>query len=159
MFWNLLAVFSAGLGGAGIALFLRKIIKRLPKWLIPCFAGIAMLAMQISSEYYWYPNSLKQLPQESHIIAHNDEKQWWRPWTYIFPVTDRFIAIDTTNLKKQGDDNIHALLYFITRFEAAHTAIIEINCKTDEAYLNQQGLSQTSPLFAPLKTSLCTNNL
>ena len=55
MIWHLVATFSAGLGAAGIAFLLRSLSKqKLPKWIIPAFAGIGMLGYQIYFEYNWF---------------------------------------------------------------------------------------------------------
>ena len=48
MLWTLLAIVVAGLGAAGIALLLRKLTRnKLPRWIVPLFGGLGMLANQV----------------------------------------------------------------------------------------------------------------
>jgi len=72
MFWELIATVFAGLGGAGIALLLRKLTKQsTPKWLVPVFAGGAMLGFQIQGEYDWYDHQASLLPEGVVVVKRS----------------------------------------------------------------------------------------
>lgn len=52
MFWTLLTAFVAAFAGAGVGLALRHLSgKRLPKGIIPVFAGLGMIASTVALEY------------------------------------------------------------------------------------------------------------
>jgi hypothetical protein len=102
MFWELIATVFAGIGGAGIALLLRKLTKQAaPKWLVPVFAGGAMLGFQIQGEYEWYDHQASLLPEGVVVVKTVQEEAPWRPWSYVFPQTMRFIAADVANSAKK----------------------------------------------------------
>ncbi len=95
MLWELIAVFVAGFAGAGIMLVIVKGSRgRLPRWLVPVAAGAAMLAATIANEYGWYGRTQAALPGGFTAIAVNEQRVFWRPWTYVVPMVDRFIAVD-----------------------------------------------------------------
>ncbi|GAA0837502.1 hypothetical protein GCM10009112_32220 [Marinomonas arenicola] len=122
MFWELIATVFAGIGGAGIALFIRTLSKKkAPKWLVPTFAGLAMLGFQVHGEYNWYDHQKSLLPNGLVVIKAVQEEAPWRPWSYVYPQTMRFIAADVSNSAKNKVDSDLVLvdLYF---FERRHLA-------------------------------------
>jgi hypothetical protein len=97
MFFTLIAVIFAGLAGAGVMLILRKVLRgRLPGWAVPVGAGAAMLATTISSEYSWYERTVASLPTGVEVLQTRETRAFWRPWTYVVPMVEGFIALDTT---------------------------------------------------------------
>ena len=131
MFWELIATVFAGIGGAGIALLLRKITKQnAPKWLVPVFAGIAMLGFQIQGEYDWYEHQASLLPEGVVVVKTVQEEAPWRPWSYVFPQTMRFIAADVANsAKNKIDPNLVLVdLYFFERRHMAKRVPQIIDC-------------------------------
>lgn len=95
MLLELIATLFAGLGAAGIALFGRMITaKRLPRWTIPAFAGAGMLGFQIYSEYSWFNHQASLLPDKVVVVKSVSESRPWKPWTYLYPQTVRFMALD-----------------------------------------------------------------
>ena len=118
MLWELIATVFAGLGAAGIALLLRKLSKnRAPRWLIPVFAGAAMLGFQIQSEYSWYQHTASRLPAGVVVIKKIEQQTALRPWSYLYPQTLRFIAADVNNASQNQLNNQIMLvdLYFFQR--------------------------------------------
>ncbi|MGH1415868.1 MAG: hypothetical protein ACRBB0_20450 [Pelagimonas sp.] len=133
MFLELIAVFIAGFAGAGAMMLLAKLTGgRLPKWLIPVGAGAAMLAAGISSEYSWYSRTSGNLPEGIEIAQTGESKAMWRPWTYVFPMTNRFVAADIGN--KQANSATEGLflvdLYFFGRWQAVQVVEVMVDCKT-----------------------------
>lgn len=122
MLWELLATVFAGLGAAGVALALRAFTrKRLPVWTVPAFAGGAMLAFQIFSEYTWFAHQKSLLPEDVSVVLTVEETAIWRPWTFLYPQTVRFIAVrvGAGAVNKINRDLVMADLYLFERRMAA----------------------------------------
>ncbi|WP_210395745.1 hypothetical protein [Motiliproteus sediminis] len=121
MIWNLVALVFAGIGAAGIGLTLRSLSrKKLPKWIVPVFAGIGMLSYQIYSEYTWYEHKQAQLPPESEVIATQQGQMIWRPWSYLYPLTTGFTVLDSSSFKvTQVQDDLVAE-FVLYQFERSH---------------------------------------
>lgn len=144
MLWTIIAIAAAGLGAAGIALILRHLSgNRLPKWLIPVFAGAGMLAYQISWEYSWFEHQSARQPQGALIIATEQNPEIWRPWTYHIPMTNAFTVLDTSNINQRviGNDTVVEMMLY--RFEKQH-----VDRVTAQAYL----LNCTTAELVPLKS-------
>lgn len=131
MLWELIATVCAGLAGAGIALFIRKLtFKKAPKWLIPTLAGIGMLTFQIQSEYSWYSHQASLLPNGVVVVKTVEEQTPLRPWSMLYPQTTRFIAADINNAA-QNDMNQDVYLvdlYFFERRLSAKRVTQVIHC-------------------------------
>lgn len=131
MIWELVATVFAGLGGAGIALLIRKLSKQTaPKWLVPVFAGLCMLGFQIQGEYDWYDHQASLLPEGVVVVKKVQEEAPWRPWSYVFPQTMRFIAADVANsAQNKIDPNLILVdLYFFERRTPAKRVPQVIDC-------------------------------
>ena len=95
MLLEFLAVIVCGVAGGGIGhLLLRLSGRRLPEWLTPAGAAAAMLAMVIYLEYSWAPRYQAGLPDDIVVVSKNQHSSWFRPWTYVVPLTNRIIAVD-----------------------------------------------------------------
>lgn len=138
MIWYLIAAFSAGLAAAGIALILRKISgQRLPKWIVPAFAGIGMLSYQINIEYSWFEHKLEKLPEGSVVISTEAPGSIWRPWTYFVPMTSSFTVLDTAGLNTRPVGDHRVAEFALYRFEKQFTDQVAkqffvLNCNTRE---------------------------
>ncbi|WP_458525556.1 hypothetical protein [Onishia taeanensis] len=138
MMWHLIAAVFAGLGAAGIALLLRTLSgKRLPRWIVPVFGGLGMLGYQIHAEYTWFEHKQQQLPASARVVASERSEVFWRPWTYLFPMTTAFQVIDRENLigRQAGDDRLVEFIRY--RFEKqaidrVTTRPYLMNCTTRE---------------------------
>lgn len=174
MLWELIATLSAGLGAAGIALLLRALtLKKLPNWIIPVFAGAGMLGFQIYSEYNWFDHQRSLLPQGVEVVRTAKESSGWRPWSYLYPQTMRFIAADVKNaaINQQNDALVLVDLYFFERRMSARRVPQVIRCDeharadfTEELVIPQPGAPLTAgwhKLTAddPLLQLLCHNKL
>ena len=94
MLMELLAAFSAALAAGGGAYLLRRLVPALPRWLVPAAAGAAMLFVTISLEYSWFARTARALPERVEVALADESRAPWRPWSYIWPQTSRFIAVD-----------------------------------------------------------------
>ncbi|WP_111655694.1 hypothetical protein [Isoalcanivorax indicus] len=138
MIWHLVAAIFAALGAAGIALVLRMISgKRLPRWIIPVFAGLGMLAYQIHFEYTWFEHKRQQLPATADIISSEQESMLWRPWTYAFPMTVAFSVIDRDSIVSRTVNDQPLVEFIFYRFEREYIERLNhqrylMNCATAE---------------------------
>lgn len=100
MFVELIATLVAGLAGAGLVLLLNRVLGgRLPRWFAPVAAGAAMIATTIANEYGWYDRTRQTLPEDVVVAQTVESKAFYRPWTYIVPFVERFVAIDMASLQ------------------------------------------------------------
>lgn len=94
-----LGAIVAGFAGAGVMMLVNRVTgRRLPGWSALVAAGAAMLGMTVYLEYDWFDRRSAQLPDGVEVVWHNADRQLWRPWTYVFPLTTRFIAMDVENV-------------------------------------------------------------
>ncbi|WP_291727153.1 hypothetical protein [Leisingera sp. F5] len=131
MFLELIAVIFAGIAAAGVVMLLGKFLGgRLPRWLAPVAAGLAMIAATITSEYGWYPRTAAALP-DGLVVAETVENQsFYRPWTYAVPYVDRFAALDTATMKTHADHPQIYLgeLYFFGRWAPVSKLPVWLDC-------------------------------
>lgn len=138
MVWNLVATVFAGLGAAGIALILRSLTrKKLPKWIVPVAAGLGMLGYSIYNEYTWFEFKTSQLPEGSVVVSYEANSMIWRPWTFLFPMTDTFTVLDRNSVAHQVTDDGTLAQLVLYRFERSYTDHVEhsvhlLNCEKGE---------------------------
>lgn len=95
MIMEFLAVIVAGFGGFGVAHLLHRLSRRnLPDWIVPVGAAAGMLFMLVWLEYTWAGRFEAGLPDEVIVVSNNEHRIWYRPWTYIVPLSTRITAID-----------------------------------------------------------------
>lgn len=100
MFVELIATLVAGLAGAGLVMLLNRVLGgRLPRWFAPVAAGAAMIVTTIANEYGWYDRTRQSLPEDVVVAQTVESKAFYRPWTYITPFVERFVAIDMASLQ------------------------------------------------------------
>jgi hypothetical protein len=135
MFLELIGVIFAGLGGAGVMMLITRLTgNRLPKWIIPVAAGAAMLGTTISSEYSWFARTSGNLPEGLEVVQTVENTAMYRPWTYLFPYTDRFVAVDQGNVRANTDqpELFLANLYFFGRWSTVQSVEVMVNCDTGQ---------------------------
>lgn len=138
MLWTILAIVISGLGAAGIAMLLRKLMgNRLPKWIIPAFGGLGMLAYQIYYEYSWFEHQLQRQPAESVLVASETGEVFWRPWTFFWPMTTAFTVLDSKSLMREEGSGNSVVAFNLYRFEKQHVDRVShqphlLNCTTAE---------------------------
>lgn len=99
MLMDLIATITAGAGLAGVVMALRYFSKgRLPKYTIPAAIGAGMLLFSVWNEYSWFPRVQAALPEGVVILSAPEDRVAYRPWTYLFPVSTRFVALDRTSM-------------------------------------------------------------
>ncbi|MEM8852196.1 MAG: hypothetical protein AAGD34_00760 [Pseudomonadota bacterium] len=103
MLYELVATIAAGFLGAGVALIARRMVRSLPRWLVPIGAGSAMLIVAIALEYSWFDRTRAGLPDGVEVAMTRDNRAFWRPWTYLYAFVDGFIAVDKGSTRNHAN--------------------------------------------------------
>jgi hypothetical protein len=131
MVFDFLAMFVIGVGAASLYMTLKLVLKdRLPRWGLPAVIGAAMLIFSVWNEYSWFSRSTAALPDEVEIILVPEDRSLWRPWTYAFPVTSRYMALDGTSLRVSPVNAAfrQADLIFVERWVGTQRVPIAFDC-------------------------------
>ena len=105
MLMDLIATAAAGAGLVGFVIIARHLSGgRVPKWAIPAAIGLGMLIFSVWNEYTWYYRTTTALPEQVIILSSPSDKVFYRPWTYLFPVSTRFAALDRTGMVKSMEN-------------------------------------------------------
>lgn len=104
MLFILLGTFVAGIGAAGMVIVLYKFIlnRPRPKGAVPIAAGCAMILLQIVLDYGWYSRATADFGNDVVVLQSAQGTSPLQPLSYIFPRTDRFLAIDKTSLQSNA---------------------------------------------------------
>lgn len=132
MFLDFIATVAAAFAAAGIVLFLIRVLRiRLPKWILPLAIGGAMLGYAVWSEHSWFPRVAAALPPTVEVAWKNEDSAWWRPWTYVVPLTSRFIAVDRASIKTHEAAPAQRLvnLLLIARWQGTVTVPVLYDCE------------------------------
>lgn len=104
MFVELIGTLVAGVAGAGLVMLINRALGgRLPRWFAPVAAGAAMLATTISNEYGWYDRTKESLPEGVVVAQTVESTAIYRPWTYVKPFVERFVAVDVASIQTHPD--------------------------------------------------------
>lgn len=104
MLLEFIATIAAGFGLAGLALTLDIALRRrLPQWIVPAAAGAGMLLMTIWLEYSWFERTSGTFPDGVEVASTHQVRSWYRPWTYVVPLTNRLIAVDRRFDRRHAD--------------------------------------------------------
>jgi len=131
MLLELIATVVLGLGAAGLLMALNVISgKRLPGWMVPAGAGLAMLIFIIAMEYSWATRTEGGLPQGVEVASLSSESMWYRPWTYVRPLGLRMVAVDTRrNRHHPGQpDQVMTTIMLLGRWMPVHEIPVVFDC-------------------------------
>ena len=104
MFFELIGTIVAGIATALLFWAINRALgRRLPSWLGPVSAGIAMLLATISSEYGWFERTKATMPEGMVVAQTVEEQVFYRPWTYANPFVSRFVAVDQAAMRTHPD--------------------------------------------------------
>ena len=100
MLMQFIAAFAAAIMGAGVAMILRHLTGgAIPRAAIPVMAGLGMLIMTIWNEYSWFTRTKASLPEGVEVIQTQEHTFWYRPWTFVYPFIDQFMAVDRATVR------------------------------------------------------------
>jgi hypothetical protein len=128
---NLITMAAAGLLAACIVYAANHMSgRRLPKWSMPAAIGAAMIAVSIYGEYAWFGDEVAKLPATSEVVLNVQSSAPWRPWTYLAPITNRFIAMDrATRVRSEENPNLVAAeVTLVQRYTASYRVPLAFDC-------------------------------
>lgn len=130
MFFELIATITIGVGAAGVAMLARRLSgRRLPGWLTPVAAGAAMIGFVLWAEYSWYGRTVAALPDGVEVASANESRQFYRPWTYVAPLTDRFIAVSPASTNPALPGQRLVSIYLIGRWSPNYSFASVLDCE------------------------------
>ena len=122
---HLLATFSAGICAAGaVILAYRTFGRKAPRYLPPLLAALAMIGYNVWDEYTWAGRTIAALPAHIEVVETYGDSAPWKPWTYAFPETVRFVALDTASLRRNERLPGYVLAEFILVARRSPTAAV-----------------------------------
>ena len=100
MFFTLISTFILGFAAGGLVFILNRWTgNRLPSWMVPATAGLAMLTFAVWSEYTWFLGQENGLPPGMEVVRTFDNPSMLQPWTYLVPRVGRFVALDRNSIE------------------------------------------------------------
>ena len=139
---ELIAAIALALGTAGIVILLRKLSGgRIPKIMLPASVAIALVSFAVWGDYSWSARTVAAMPERVSLVETVSHSNAWRPWTYAFPVTERFVAADMGGLRRNGEtpDLVLVDLLFIERRMDTRRQPVLVNCRKAETALVSGG--------------------
>lgn len=116
---ELLGVIAVGIGAAAVLYALLHAARKAgfapPRWLLPAGIGLAMVGYSVWNDYAWYDRAKGRLPADAQVLLTGTEKMAWAPWTYLFPITTRFAAVDPSSIQRSGADAATAQITLVER--------------------------------------------
>lgn len=144
---HLIAVFISGICLGGMAYLLRKLSRnRLPSWIVPVSASLAMFGYLAFYDYSWFGHKtrLVQATQPNALIF--DEKRgrsFFKPWSFVNPAVSSFMIFDG-QAKTEVQNGSLIAEYFLYEFikdpiEKQQVYMVILNCSSLERATLAQG--------------------
>lgn len=131
MVLELIGAIMVGVGAGGVAHMLVRLGRgRLPGWLVPGAAGAAMLGYAVYMEYSWAGRIVDQLPAEATVVSQNSITSWFRPWTYVWPLTNRMTVLDHRFDRRNPahPDLVISRVVLLGRWEPGRPVPVVVDC-------------------------------
>ena len=144
---ELIAAIVAAFAFAGLAMMARKLAGgRLPRWLVPAAAGLGLLSFTVWSEYDWFSRVSGALPAGVVVVHAEAGATPLRPWSYLFPVTTSFVALDSsaTVAHPEAAGLRMARLYSFTRWRGVTEGLMIVDCPGARQVLVTEGVAVTA---------------
>jgi hypothetical protein len=127
---ELLAAFFVAVTVGLIVWALGRWVPGMPRWIMPAAAGAALVGYTIWSEYSWFGRVSAELPAELEVVVIQDEVMPLRPWTYLAPITMRFVALDhRKTLAHPEATNLRMVtLYSFARWKPVAEGLMAVDC-------------------------------
>jgi hypothetical protein len=141
----------------------------LPQWSVPFAAAVGLIGFTIWSEYSWFTRVSAELPPEVEVVVVEDEAMPLRPWTYLAPITMRFVALDhrKTLAHPQKAGLRIVTLYSFARWKPVAEGLMAVDCSGGRQVMVVDGVTiteagelagadwQAAPEEDPLQTAAC----
>lgn len=135
MWADLISMAAVGILAACMIYILRRSLSRrgrqLPRWILPALIGSSMIGYSVWNEYSWFSRISSQLPPSVAVVGHGQRSDAWAPWTYLWPVTTRFLAMDTRNrvASTQHPGLVVAELLMVERWQPTRRVQLAFDCQ------------------------------
>lgn len=127
MFLELVGTLVVGLVTSIFVWALKRALgRRLPGWLVPVAAGLAMLATTISNEYGWYDRTAGLMPEGFEVAQTVEATAIYRPWTYLRPYITRFVVVDQLSARTHPDHPGQRMVDLVLYGRWARTAKVPV---------------------------------
>lgn len=126
-----LAILIAGVAGAGVGLFLKRVLRlALPGWMIPALAGLSMICMSIWSEYSWFPRLQAGIPPGVVLADTGATASPIRPWTYVVPLVTSALLVDTRKSMRNpaAPDLVLTQVWRFARWQGNQEIMVMFDC-------------------------------
>lgn len=134
--FQLIATFMIGVLAASVSYILYTLSRRrIPRAIIPFAAAIAMIAYNVWHEMTWYKRTAAALPEGIVLVAKGPPVESpMSPWTYVYPRTDSFLALDTRTVQPlpKSDSRYLFQVLDVGRFYAARRTSRIVDCAARE---------------------------
>lgn len=172
MLMELIAAIALGVGVGGIIVLMRGLIGgRVPRFLVPAAAALAMFGFAIWSDYSWFGRTASGLPEDIVVVNTVRERSSWRPWTWAWPQVTRFTAVNAGGARRNEKipGQVMADVYLIARYAQPVTLPQIVDCPgslraelVGDVSLDEDGRPENArwlPLAEddPLYRALCTD--
>ncbi len=129
----LVSTIAAGFAAWGIAMAVNRLTgRKLPKWTLPAGAGLAMITFVLWNEYSWAERSRSALSDTAVITFKNERRDFWRPWTFLAPLTTRMSVLDRGAAAElpadPNPDMRHARVYLMERWKPTYGLTMLYDC-------------------------------
>lgn len=144
---ELIAAIIAAISFGGMAYGLRKMTKeRLPKWFVSFAAACGLIGCTIWLEYDWFSRVSAQLPQGVQVVWQADAAMPLRPWTYLVPITTKFVAMDTATMAQHPNNPALKMvrLYNFVRWQPVRDALMVVDCAAGRQVMVMEGVEITA---------------
>lgn len=134
MWVDLISMAAVGILSACILYVIRRSVarqgRRLPRWMFPILIGSSMIGYSIWNEYSWFDRITAQLPPAVAVVGQGQRSDAWAPWTYLWPVTTRFIAMDTRQrvMSSQRPGLVVTELLLVERWQPTRKVQLAFDC-------------------------------
>lgn len=117
--YEVLGVVAVGIGAAAVLYALLHLARKVglapARWLLPVGIGLSMIAYSVWNDYAWYGRAKDRLPEDAQILLTGTESPPWAPWSYVFPITTRFAALDPASIERADADAASARITLVER--------------------------------------------
>ena len=77
------------------------------------------------------------MPADSQVVELEQEGVFWRPWTYMFPMTVGFTVVDTEEIARTEREGQRISQFILYKFDKEYVDLVShqthlLNCTTAE---------------------------
>lgn len=134
MILEFIAAIVVGFAAGGIVHLMRRGMHWIAPWAVPAAAGAAMIGFAVYMEYTWASRTVETLPDQAVVASQNAINSWYRPWTYLFPLTNRMIVVDHrfTRRNEAHPDKLLTAVVMLGRYEPGRQIPVVFDCAENQ---------------------------